>query len=78
MVLKAGSTADFEGSLAQAMDEAFKREWRQVMGEELSESRRRDLQLLLRAIAQGIVAHLTAHALVQVSDSNHSHTGSIR
>lgn len=48
--------------MAQAMEEAFKKEWLAVKGVELPEQGREDRRILLSAIAQGVVRHLKDHA----------------
>jgi hypothetical protein len=61
MALKAGSVADFGGSLAEAMDNAMKTEWQAVKGVALPSQGQDDRRLLFAAIAQGIFVFLKAH-----------------
>ena len=61
MPLKAGSVADFGGSLAEAMDNAMKSEWQAVKGVALPSQGQDDRRLLFAAIAQGIFVFLKAH-----------------
>jgi hypothetical protein len=61
MALKAGSVANFAGSLAEAMDNAMKTEWQAVKGVPLPGQGQDDRRLLFAAIAQGIFVFLKAH-----------------
>jgi hypothetical protein len=61
MVLKAGTVADFEGSLAEAMDKAMEKEWANAKGVQLPRQGEDDRRLLFAAIAQGIFVFLKAH-----------------
>ncbi len=59
MTLKPGSVDDFLGSMAEAMDEAFKAEWLDVKGTPLpAGSGEEDRQILFSAISKGVVKHL--------------------
>jgi len=84
MALKAGTTAssEYSGSLAQAIEQAFRKEWPSVMkGMDLPATTSPDLQLLFVAIAQGIVRYLKDHASsfqVSVAVSGaHTHTTTV-
>jgi hypothetical protein len=61
MKLKAGTVADFAGSLAQAMDKAMNDEWLAVKGVSLPTQGQDDRRLLFAAIAQGLFVFLKAH-----------------
>jgi hypothetical protein len=61
MPLKAGSVANFSGSLAEAMDNAMKSEWQAVKGVPLPGQGQEDRRLLFAAIAQGLFVFLKAH-----------------
>jgi hypothetical protein len=61
MALKAGTVANFGGSLAEAMDNAMKSEWQAVKGVALPTQGQEDRRLLFAAIAQGIFVFLKAH-----------------
>jgi hypothetical protein len=63
MPLKPGTiaTVDYKGSMAQAIEEAFKEEWLKVMGSAAPASNPQ-MQLLFIAIAKGVVRHLASHA----------------
>ncbi len=59
MTLKPGTVDDFSGSMAQAMDEAFKAEWLAVKGTPLpAVSGEEDRKILFSAISKGVVKHL--------------------
>lgn len=60
MALKAGTLANWSDSMAALMDQAFALEWQAVKGVPLPGTNRQDMQILLSAIAQGIVKHLDA------------------
>ena len=61
MALKAGTVANFGGSLAEAMDNAMKSEWQAVKGVALPTQGQEYRRLLFAAIAQGIFVFLKAH-----------------
>lgn len=61
MALKAGTVANFAGSLAEAMDNAMKQEWQAVKGVPLPSQGQEDRRLLFAAISQGIFVFLKAH-----------------
>ncbi len=56
--LKAGTSRDFEGSMAQAMEVAFGEEWGRNMGSVLPPTGQNMLRMVFSAIAQGVVRHL--------------------
>jgi len=59
MKLKPGTVDDFSGSMAEAMDEAFKTEWLNVKGTPLSAvTGEEDRKILFSAISKGVVRHL--------------------
>ena len=59
MTLKPGTVDDFSGSMAQAMDEAFKAEWLAVKGTPLpAVSGEEDRKISFSAISKGVVKHL--------------------
>jgi hypothetical protein len=60
--LKAGSKGDLSGSMAEAMETAFKKEWRKYMGEDPPTVGADYRLLLFAAIAQGVVRHLVDQA----------------
>jgi hypothetical protein len=61
MPLKAGSVADFVGSLAASMDQAMKDEWLAVKGTPLPTQGEQDRHLLFVAVARGLFTYLKAH-----------------
>lgn len=60
MPLKAGTVIrnKLAGTMAEAMDEAFLREWNAGSDYPLSSQGQRERQILFSAIAQGVVKHL--------------------
>lgn len=59
MALKAGTRTEYSGSMAEAIERAFRSEWPRVMeGMELPATTSPDLKLLFVTIAQGVVAYL--------------------
>jgi len=62
MALKPGSVNDFTGSMAEAMDQAFRSQWNAVKGSALPSSGEEDRKILFTAIAQGVVKHLQDNA----------------
>ena len=58
MALKAGSVANFNGSLAEAMEQAFQNEWLDVFGEALPGGGEQERKILFAAIAQGLLSYL--------------------
>jgi hypothetical protein len=91
MALKAGShgaTAgggddDFDGSMAQAIEDAFLAEWPKVNPDlpvptEPAEEPLKSLRLFFAAVAQGVVRHLEEHPeafTLSVASVAHSHSG---
>lgn len=61
MALKAGTLADFSGSMAEAIENALEREWPNVMGAGSSFATNPQLKLLCIAVAQGVVRYLADH-----------------
>jgi len=61
MPLKAGSVADFGGSLAAAMETAMADEWQTVKGVPLPDMGVEDRRLLFVAISRGIFTFLKSH-----------------
>lgn len=58
MAIKAGTRFEFEGSMAEAIEKAFFREWKNYVGEQSTPQSHKYLRLMFIAIAQGVVAHL--------------------
>ncbi len=58
MTLNPGHVSDFTDSMAEAMEDAFKLEWKAVKHVDLPAQGEEDRRLLFSAIAQGVVKHL--------------------
>lgn len=61
MTLYAGTVADFENSLAEAIEEAFASELFALKGATLPDSSAQERHMLFCAIAQGVLGYLQAH-----------------
>jgi hypothetical protein len=78
MALKAGSVANFQGSLTEAMEQAFASEWFAVKNEELPGGGEQERKILFAAVAQGLLNYLEANingslkVEVQVTATNSS------
>lgn len=62
MRIKAGTLADFSGSMAEAMEQALQREWAALKGWPLPELGQAERRVILSSIAQGVVRHLKERA----------------
>lgn len=62
MALKAGTLTDFNGSMAEAMEQALDALWHARTGEHLPSATEEDRRLMFVAIAQGVVKHLKDNA----------------
>ncbi len=60
-MLKPGSLSDYQGSMAEAMEQEFNRTWRQKYGSDLPEQGREDRRVLFVSIARGVVLYLKEH-----------------
>ena len=72
MPLKPGTYTDLSNSMAQAMIDAFKAEWPNVMDKAPPPENMDQMILLFAAVAQGVVQHLQQHPTdfeVTVTDS---------
>ena len=62
MSLKSGtkgvSALTYNGSMADAMAQAFKEEWPTVMGDADVPASNEQMNLIFRAVAQGVIRHL--------------------
>ena len=72
--------SSYSGSMAEAIENAFKKAWPSIMNSNLSPTSDQ-MKLLFIAIAQGVVKHLKENAnsfkiTIQTS-VNHTHPGSI-
>jgi len=62
MPLKAGTKAEYTGSMAQAIEQAFRTAWPTfIKTMDLPATTSPDMQLLFVAIAQGVVKYLADH-----------------
>lgn len=62
MSMKAGTSTEFSGSLAEAIEHAFIKEWPNVMGKEQTVESNPQMRLLCIAIAQGVIGYFKDHA----------------
>jgi hypothetical protein len=90
--LKAGNKNDYDKSMAQAIENAFKEEWRMVMqnGDINSEPKppafNDQMRIMFVAVAQGVIQHLKENPdafKITVNTSsggggNHTHTASLK
>ena len=60
MALKAGTSADFENSMAAAIQGAFKTSWKDVMKTDAPPDSN-EMKVLFLAIAKGVIQHLVAN-----------------
>ncbi len=58
MALKPGTVADYDGSMAKAIENAMRQEWPNVMGAGTSFDSNPQLKLLCVAVAQGVIRYL--------------------
>jgi hypothetical protein len=61
MTLYAGTVADFENSLAEAIEQAFASELYALKGAMLPDSSAQERHMLFCAIAQGVLGYLQQH-----------------
>lgn len=61
MAIKAGTVADFSGSLAEAMENALREEYQAVKDEPLPDQGLEDRRMLLVAIAQGVTRYFKSN-----------------
>ncbi len=62
MALKAGTVADFNSSMAEAMEQALAQEYQRLKQATLPDMGEEDRRMLFVAIAQGVVRHLRDNA----------------
>ena len=81
---KAPGAASYSGSMADAMEKAFKEEWPTVMGDADVPASSEQLNLMFRAIAQGVIRHLKQNSTsmkvtvtVNVGGNNYTGTGTV-
>ena len=81
---KAPGAANYGGSMAAAMEQAFREEWPTVMeGADLPGSSEQ-LNLMFRAISQGVIRHLKQNSAsikvtvtVNIGSNNYTGTGTV-
>ena len=59
--LKGGTTADFTGSMAEAIEKAMEKEYQALKGASLPATGQQDRRMLFASIASGILNYLEAH-----------------
>jgi hypothetical protein len=81
---KAAGSPTYDGSMAAAMEQAFKEEWPTVMGDAKVPDSSEQLNLMFRAIAQGVIRHLKQNSAsmkvtvtVNVEGVDHTGTGTV-
>ena len=88
MPLNSGTRAQgsgiYSGSMADAMEKAFLEEWPYVMGEADLPASSEQLNLMFRAVAQGVIRHLKQNSTsmkvsvtFKVGTSTHTGTGTV-
>lgn len=80
----APGAANYSGSMAAAMEQAFREEWPTVMGNAAVPASSEQLNLMFRAIAQGVIRHLKQNCAsmkvsvtVNIGGTTHSGTGTV-
>ncbi len=58
MAFKAGTVSDYSGSMAEAMEEAFRAAWEAYTGTTMTALGQVERRILFSAIAQGVLKHL--------------------
>ena len=64
-------------TLAQSIETYLEQEWQSAKGEALQAEGREDLQLMIKAIARGVVKHLQDNGEVVLTDAKHDHNHTI-
>jgi hypothetical protein len=64
-------------TLAQSIETYLEQEWQSAKGEALQAEGREDLQLMIKAIARGVVKHLQDYGEVLLTDTKHDHSHTI-
>jgi hypothetical protein len=80
MALKAGTKADYGGSMAEAIENSFKEAWPTLMGDLPMPEGNDQSKLIFIAVAQGVVKHLVAHPeafKITVNFSDLDHIGKV-
>lgn len=81
---KAPGAANYSGSMAAAMEQAFKEEWPAVMGDADVPASSEQMNLIFRAVAQGVVRHLKQNCAsmkvtvtINVGSGDYTGTGTV-
>ena len=81
---KSPGASVYNGSMADAMEKAFMEEWPFVMGDADLPASSEQLNLMFRAVAQGVIMHLKKNSqsmkvtvTINVGGSNYTGTGSV-
>ena len=81
---KAPGSTTYSGSMAGAVEKAFKEEWPTVMGDADVPASSEQLNLMFRAIAQGVIRHLKQNSssmkvtvTVNIGGTSYTGTGSV-
>lgn len=81
---KAPDLATYNGSMSAAMEQAFKEEWPYVMGDADLPASSEQMNLLFRAVSQGVIRHLKKNSTsmkvtvtVNVGGNNYTGTGTV-
>ena len=81
---KAPGATTYDGSMAAAMEQAFKEEWPTVMGDADIPASSEQLNLMFRAIAQGVIRHLAQNSAsmkvtvtVKIGVNDYTGTGTV-
>jgi hypothetical protein len=81
---KAPGSTSYSGSMTDAMEKAFKEEWPYVMGDADLPASDEQLNLMFRAVAQGVIRHLKQNCssfkvtvTINVGGSNYTGTGTV-
>ena len=81
---KAPAASSYSGSMTDAMEKAFKEEWPYVMGDADLPASNEQLNLMFRAVAQGVIRHLKQNCTsmkvtvsIDIGDESYSGTGTV-
>lgn len=81
---KSPGATSYSGSMTAAMEQAFKEEWPYVMGDADLPASSEQLNLMFRAVAQGVIRHLKQNSTsmkvtvtVNVGGTSYTGTGTV-
>ncbi|MGB3344295.1 MAG: hypothetical protein WBA61_10300 [Aequorivita sp.] len=81
---KATGAPIYNGSMAAAMEQAFKEEWPTVMGKADIPASSEQMNLIFRAVAQGVIRHLKQNSssmkitvTINVGSTTYTGTGTV-